>query len=77
MEEILTPSEVASLLKIHVNTVYRLVDEGLIPGNKIGRNWRFIKKDILTSISRRRGKGSRSGTPIRRKKRGRSASGIV
>lgn len=60
MEEILTPSEVASLLKMHVNTVYRLVEEGLVPGNKIGRAWRFRKKDILQLISRKQGKKSRS-----------------
>ena len=74
MGEILTPSEVAALLKIHVNTVYRLVEQGLIPGNKIGRTWRFIQKDILKSISRKRSKGSRSGTPTRGKKRGTRAS---
>lgn len=74
MDEILTPAEVASLLKIHVNTVYRLVEEGLIPGNKIGRTWRFIKKDILKSLSRRRNKRARSGTPVRRKGHARRGS---
>ena len=46
-EEILTPAEVAALFKIHVNTVYRLVNDGVIPGIKIGRGWRFSKRDLL------------------------------
>ena len=52
MDEIITPSQVAALLKIHVRTVYRLAEEGVIPGNRIGRNWRFNKKNILDLVSR-------------------------
>ncbi len=51
MEEIITPTEVASLLRIHVKTVYRLAEEGLIPGKKIGRSWRFRKSSVLELIS--------------------------
>ena len=51
MEEILTPTNVADLLKIHVQTVYRLAAEGKIPGNRIGRSWRFSRADILSLIS--------------------------
>ncbi len=52
MEEIITPIEVASLLRIHVKTVYRLAEDGLIPGKKIGRSWRFRKSSVLELISR-------------------------
>ena len=41
MEEIMTPSEVAALLKIHLKTVYKLAEKGVIPGNRIGRSWRL------------------------------------
>ena len=51
LEEIITPTEVASLLRIHVKTVYRLAEEGLIPGKKIGRSWRFRKSSVLELIS--------------------------
>jgi excisionase family DNA binding protein len=51
LEEIITPAEVASLLRIHVKTVYRLAEEGLIPGKKIGRSWRFRKSSVLELIS--------------------------
>ncbi len=59
MEELITPSEVAAILRIHVQTVYRLADEGVIPGSRIGRSWRFSKKDVLELVSIREGKGSR------------------
>lgn len=51
MEDIITASQVAELLHIHVRTVYRLTEEGVIPGSRIGRSWRFNKKDILDLVS--------------------------
>ena len=60
LEEILTPAEVAAILRIHVRTVYKLVEEGVIPGNRIGRSWRFSKKDILDLVSNRKRKRFKS-----------------
>ena len=66
MQEIITPSQVAALLQVHVKTVYRLAEQGVIPGHKIGRRWRFRRKSILdlvagsahgTSTDRHRGDG--------------------
>lgn len=51
MEEIMTPSEVAGLLKIHLKTVYKLAEKGVIPGNRIGRSWRFSRNDVLELVS--------------------------
>ncbi len=51
MEEIMTPSEVAALLKIHLKTVYKLAEKGVIPGNRIGRSWRFSRSDVLELVS--------------------------
>ncbi|MFQ5813553.1 MAG: helix-turn-helix domain-containing protein [Anaerolineae bacterium] len=50
MEEIITPSQVAALLQLNVRTVYRLAQRGVIPGNKIGRGWRFSKEYILDLV---------------------------
>ncbi len=58
VEEIITASKVAALLKIHVQTVYRLSKIGLIPGNRVGRSWRFNKRDILDLISNKQRKSS-------------------
>ncbi len=51
MDEIMTPSEVAALLKIHLKTVYKLAEKGVIPGNRIGRSWRFSRGDVLELVS--------------------------
>ncbi len=56
MEEILTPSEVAALLRIHVKTVYNLVQQGAIPGNRIGHVWRFSKGAVLDLVSKKQKK---------------------
>ena len=52
MEDILTASQVAALLKVHLRTVYKLVRKGTIPGRKFGGGWRFSKNEILKMISR-------------------------
>ncbi len=50
MEEIITPCEVASLLKIHLRTVYKLAERGVIPGSRIGRSWRFSGNNVLELV---------------------------
>ena len=61
MEEIMTPSEVAALLKIHLKTVYKLAEKGVIPGNRIGRSWRFSRTDVLELVSTKSGSLSADG----------------
>jgi excisionase family DNA binding protein len=58
MDEILTASEAAALLKVHKRTVYRLAEEGAIPGSRIGHRWRFSKDNILALVSK-----GESGSP--------------
>jgi len=43
---LLTVDEVAELLRIKRDTVYRLAARGEIAGHKIGRVWRFPKEFI-------------------------------
>ncbi len=45
-EEILTVKELARYLKMDKHTVYRLARKGILPGVKIGGEWRF-KKDLI------------------------------
>jgi len=45
-EEILTVKELAKYLKMDEHTVYRLARKGVLPGTKIGGEWRF-KKDLI------------------------------
>ena len=46
MEEIMTPKEVASYLKLSVLTVYKHAKQGTIPSFRIGNSWRFDKNKI-------------------------------
>ncbi len=44
--EIMTIEELSSYLKIPKSTLYKLVQEGRLPGQKIGKQWRFGKRSI-------------------------------
>ena len=44
--EIMTIEELAGYLKLPKSTVYKLVREGKIPAQKLGRQWRF-KKTVI------------------------------
>ena len=45
-ESFLTTEQVLGLLKINLRTVYRLIEAGKLPAIRVGRQWRFRKKDI-------------------------------
>ncbi len=45
-EEILNIKEVSEYLRIPVSTLYKLIQEGKVPAVKIGKHWRFMKKDL-------------------------------
>ena len=42
--EILTIEEVAKLLKLKPQTIYKWAQEGKIPGAKLGKEWRFRRR---------------------------------
>ena len=45
-DNVLTIEELAVYLKIPKSTLYKLVREGKIPCQKVGRHWRFKKEAI-------------------------------
>ena len=45
MEEIITTSEVATLLKVYVETIYHLA-----AGGKLSRIWRFNRSEVGTAV---------------------------
>ena len=53
-DEVLTAEEAARLLKLSTKTLLRLARNGSIPGNKVGRVWRFRRSDLLDLLSVRR-----------------------
>ena len=44
--EVLTIEELAEYLKIPKSTLYKLVREGSVPCQKVGKHWRFHKEAI-------------------------------
>lgn len=50
-KEVLTTTEAAELLQISTKTLLRLAREGELPGNKLGRSWRFARRELLDQLS--------------------------
>ncbi len=46
MSELLTTRELQDLLKVDRITIYRMLDQGRLPGFKVGGQWRFSRRDI-------------------------------
>ena len=45
-DEVMSIGELAEYLKISRSTLYKLVQEGRLPGQKLGKRWRFHKDAI-------------------------------
>lgn len=50
-DDVLTVKNVAEYLKLTERTVYRLVQEGELPGFKVGNSWRFLRRDLQRWIA--------------------------
>ena len=44
--DVLTIQELSDYLKISKSTLYKIVREGKVPSQKVGRHWRFRKEAI-------------------------------
>jgi len=51
--------EVREYLKIPRSTVYKLAQEGKLPGQKVGRHWRFLRSAVDEWL--REGNSKRTG----------------
>ncbi len=45
-DAVMTVKEVSAYLRLAESTVYKLAQEGLLPGRKVGGAWRFSRKGI-------------------------------
>ncbi|HEX3900268.1 MAG TPA: helix-turn-helix domain-containing protein [Mycobacteriales bacterium] len=52
--DVLTAREAADYLRVSVKTLYRLVASGHVPGQKVGRGWRFRQVDLEALLRARR-----------------------
>ncbi|MBI3312830.1 MAG: helix-turn-helix domain-containing protein [Candidatus Omnitrophica bacterium] len=48
--EILTIHEVSEYLRIPVSTIYSLAQKKKLRGAKIGRQWRFLREEIVNYL---------------------------
>jgi len=58
-EGFLTTEEVLEYLQVNLRTVYRLIKAGKIPAVRVGRQWRFRKRDIDAWLESQRARPSR------------------
>jgi excisionase family DNA binding protein len=49
--EVMTIDELADYLKVSKSTLYKLAQQGRVPGQKVGKHWRFNKQAIDDWIS--------------------------
>ncbi len=57
---VMTADEVAALLKVGKTTVYRLVRQPgtqRLPARKVGREWRFLRSEVLSWLRENPGGG--------------------
>jgi excisionase family DNA binding protein len=64
-EAFLTTEEVLDYLQVNLRTVYRLIKAGKIPAVRVGRQWRFRKRDIDAWLESQRARGARGAAPSR------------
>ena len=58
----LTTGEVLEYLQVNLRTVYRLIKAGKIPAVRVGRQWRFRKRDIDAWLETQRPRNIRPGS---------------
>jgi excisionase family DNA binding protein len=63
-EIFLTTEEVLEYLQVNLRTVYRLIKAGKIPAVRVGRQWRFRKRDIDAWLDTQRPRGERAGVAV-------------
>ena len=56
-DSVMTIDELSEYLKVAKSTLYKLAQEGKLPGQKVGRHWRFHKAVIDQWLGEKRTKG--------------------
>jgi excisionase family DNA binding protein len=62
IENLMTVKEVAALLRVSPQTLYKMLEQGSIPAVKIGSQWRFDRDQIKDWLKGRTAATSASGT---------------
>jgi excisionase family DNA binding protein len=64
-DSFLTTEEVLEYLQVNLRTVYRLIKAGKIPAVRVGRQWRFRKRDIDAWLESQRPRAPRAAAAPR------------
>lgn len=56
LDRVMTITELSAYLKISKSTLYKLAQDGKLPGQKVGRHWRFHREAIDTWLKRHPGR---------------------
>jgi excisionase family DNA binding protein len=75
-EGFLTTEEVLEYLQVNLRTVYRLIKAGKIPAVRVGRQWRFRKRDIDAWLDSQRTQSGGAG-PVALVRHGRARILVV
>lgn len=51
--DVLTISDLARYLQVSKSSLYKLAQEGKLPGQKVGKHWRFRRETIDEWLDRR------------------------
>jgi len=54
----MTIDELAAYLQVAKSTLYKLAQEGKVPGQKVGKHWRFSRQVIDSWLAERQDDGS-------------------
>lgn len=59
MDTLLTVKEVAAMLRVSAQTLYKMLEQGGIPAVKVGSQWRFEREKVRAWLE---GQGASSNT---------------
>lgn len=68
LDEFWTAEEVSTYLRIPQSTIYKLAQDKVIPGFKVGKHWRFRRESIMEWIKSRENKSTNSSINDQHKK---------
>jgi len=63
-DEFWTAEEVSNYLRIPQSTIYKLAQDNVLPGFKVGKHWRFRRDTIINWIKIQEGNSLKMVMPV-------------
>jgi len=61
--DVMTVEQLAAYLQVAKSTLYKLAQEGKVPGQKVGKHWRFSKAAIDNWLTTSQGTDTQRPSP--------------